>query len=80
MNIVLIIAWILAAVSSFAVLPDAEYLNYIDFHTLGLLFADGSDGRPESGRSIWSGGRKIARACEKQPSDGTDPCFSVLSF
>lgn len=38
MNIVLIIAWILAAVSSFAVLPDAEYLNYIDFHTLGLLF------------------------------------------
>ena len=34
MNIVLIIAWILAAVSSFVVLPDAEYLNYIDFHTL----------------------------------------------
>ena len=38
MNIVLIIAWILAAASSFVVFPDAEYINYIDFHTLGLLF------------------------------------------
>lgn len=38
MNIVLIIAWILAAASSFVVFPDAEYVNYIDFHTLGLLF------------------------------------------
>ena len=38
MNKILMIAWILAGISSFVVPPDMEYLNYIDFHTLGLLF------------------------------------------
>ena len=38
MNIVLIIAWVLALISALAVPPDSAYLSYIDFHTLGLLF------------------------------------------
>ena len=38
MNIVLIIAWVLALISAIAVPPDSAYLSYIDFHTLGLLF------------------------------------------
>ena len=38
MNIVLIIAWVLALISAIAVPPDRAYLSYIDFHTLGLLF------------------------------------------
>lgn len=35
---VLTIALILALISSLIVLPDAEYLGYIDFRTLGILF------------------------------------------
>lgn len=35
---VLTIAFCLAVVSSFVVLPDKEYINYIDFRTLSLLF------------------------------------------
>lgn len=35
---VLCIACILAVISAFFVPPDAEYLGYIDFRTLGLLF------------------------------------------
>ena len=35
---VLLIALVLAVVSSFFVLPDREYLGYIDFHTLAVLF------------------------------------------
>ena len=35
---VLCIALVLAAVSSFVILPDKEYLGYIDFHTLAILF------------------------------------------
>ncbi len=35
---VLCIACILAIISAFIVPPDAEYLTYIDFRTLGLLF------------------------------------------
>ena len=35
---VLSIALILAVISSLIVLPDAEYLGYIDFRTLGILF------------------------------------------
>lgn len=35
---VLCVALILAAVSSFVVLPDAQYLTYIDFRTLAILF------------------------------------------
>lgn len=35
---VLCIALCLAVVSSFVVTPDAEYLDYIDFRTLGILF------------------------------------------
>ena len=35
---VLSIALILAVISSLIILPDAEYLDYIDFRTLGILF------------------------------------------
>lgn len=35
---VLIISFILAAVSAFTVRPSAEYIGYIDFRTLALLF------------------------------------------
>lgn len=35
---VLVIACILAAVSAFFVPPDAAYIGYIDFRTLGILF------------------------------------------
>lgn len=35
---VLCIALLLAMVSSFIVLPDSRYLDYIDFHTLAVLF------------------------------------------
>lgn len=35
---VLCVALILAVFSSFAVLPDAQYLTYIDFRTLAILF------------------------------------------
>lgn len=35
---VLIISFLLAAVSAFVITPDADYLGYIDFRTLALLF------------------------------------------
>ncbi len=35
---VLTVAWILAIISMFVVIPDAEYIDYIDFRTLGILF------------------------------------------
>lgn len=35
---VLCIAMLLAIVSAFIVLPDKEYIGYIDFHTLAILF------------------------------------------
>ena len=35
---VLIISFLLAAASAFAVKPDAGYIDYIDFRTLALLF------------------------------------------
>lgn len=35
---VLCIAAALAIISSFFVIPDMQYLNYIDFRTLALLF------------------------------------------
>ena len=38
MKIVLIAAWVLAAISAFIIYPDLAYIDYIDFHTLGLLF------------------------------------------
>ena len=34
---VLTAAWVLAILSGFLVPPDASYLHYIDYHTLGLL-------------------------------------------
>ncbi len=37
-EIVLVAAVCLAVVSMFIVTPDAEYINYIDFRTLGILF------------------------------------------
>ncbi len=37
-EIVLTVAAVLALASAFVVKPDAEYLNYIDFRTLGILF------------------------------------------
>lgn len=38
-EIVLTIALILAVISMFWVTPDREYLSYIDFHTLAILFS-----------------------------------------
>lgn len=38
-EIVLTIALILAGISMFWVMPDKEYLSYIDFHTLAILFS-----------------------------------------
>ncbi len=35
---VLLISWILAILSAFIVHPNKEYLSYIDFRTLGILF------------------------------------------
>lgn len=37
-EVVLVIAWMLAVISAFFVLPDKQYLEYIDFRTLALLF------------------------------------------
>lgn len=37
-EVVLCVAWILAFVSAFFVKPDQEYIKYIDFRTLALLF------------------------------------------
>lgn len=36
---VLLIAWILAVISAFFVHPDKEYISYIDFRSLGILWA-----------------------------------------
>ena len=38
-NIILTIAWVLAIVSMFFVMPSKEYLGYIDFRTLGILWS-----------------------------------------
>ena len=37
-EIVLTIALVLAVISAFVIVPDGQYLEYIDFRTLGLLF------------------------------------------
>lgn len=37
-EIVLVISFVLAVISSFIVKPSAEYIDYIDFRTLALLF------------------------------------------
>ncbi len=37
-EVVLCVALVLALVSAFIVPPDAEYIGYIDFHTLAILF------------------------------------------
>ncbi len=37
-EVVLCVALILAVVSAFWIHPDAEYISYIDFHTLAILF------------------------------------------
>lgn len=37
-EVVLVAALLLAVVSMLFVVPDAEYIGYIDFHTLGILF------------------------------------------
>lgn len=37
-EVVLVVAWILASISAFFVVPDKQYLNYVDFRTLALLF------------------------------------------
>ena len=36
---VLTVAWILAVVSAFFIPPSAEYLGYIDFRSLGILWS-----------------------------------------
>ena len=38
-DVVLTVAWILAIGSSFVVRPSAEYLGYIDFRSLGILWS-----------------------------------------
>ncbi len=38
-EVVLTVAWILALITMFLVPPDGQYPDYIDLHTLGLLFA-----------------------------------------
>lgn len=38
-DIVLTVAFLLAVVSAFFVKPSLEYINYIDFRTIGLLFS-----------------------------------------
>ncbi len=35
---VLCIAWILAIISAFFVHPNKEYLGYVDFHSIGILW------------------------------------------
>ena len=35
---VLLVAWVLAIISSFIVHPDSEYIGYIDFRSLGILW------------------------------------------
>ena len=35
---VLMAAWILAIISAFFVHPDAKYIEYIDFRSLGILW------------------------------------------
>ena len=35
---VLIVAWVLAVISAFFVKPDREYLGYIDWRSLGILW------------------------------------------
>lgn len=37
-DVVMCIAWLLAAVSAFFVHPDREYIGYIDFRSLGILW------------------------------------------
>lgn len=37
-EVVLVVAVVLAVFSMFIIPPDKEYLGYIDFHTLGILF------------------------------------------
>ena len=37
-EIVLVVAVLLAIVSMFIVIPDAQFIDYIDFRTLGILF------------------------------------------
>ncbi|SFO34548.1 Na+/H+ antiporter NhaD [Pseudobutyrivibrio sp. UC1225] len=38
-EIVLVVAFVLAVASSFVVHPDSQYIGYIDFRTLSILFA-----------------------------------------
>ncbi|MCR4758424.1 MAG: citrate transporter [Butyrivibrio sp.] len=38
LDVVLTIAWILAIISAFFVHPDKEYIGYIDFRSLGILW------------------------------------------
>lgn len=36
---VLCVAWVLALITAFLVPPDTQYIDYVDLHTLGMLFA-----------------------------------------
>lgn len=38
LDVVMTVAWILAIVSAFIIHPSAEYLSYIDFRSLGILW------------------------------------------
>ena len=37
-EVVLTVAIVLAAISAFIITPDAQYISYIDFRTLAILF------------------------------------------
>jgi len=38
LDIVMLIAWILAVLSMFFIIPDSTYMSYIDFRSLGILW------------------------------------------
>ena len=38
-QVVLVVAWLLAIISSFFVHPDKEYFSYIDWRSLGILWS-----------------------------------------
>ena len=60
---VLSIAILLAVISAFLVLPDRQYLDYIDFRTLGILFSLMAvvAGLRQLGLFDWFAGRLLQR-------------------
>lgn len=64
---VLVFAWTAAVISGFAVPLNKNYIDYIDFRTLGLLFCLMCvTGGLKKARCIQNGRRKTAFAGKKQ--------------